>query len=417
MAKAKWAILVYIAAHNNLQMQGNWSLEALQDAAQSSSGKDVQLAMLYDTAQGATRYIPHLNIAEALSRKDFDSGNADKLIDIAKWAFEQCPAERYGLVLWSHGTGWMPNEVQQLGSSRGIGGGEAQLRASSTASPALFRQTLETMLDQPTFEARAICFDDGSQHSLDTLELAKVTDRISKFLQQPLDLLGMDACLMASLEVAYQLRDSVRYIAASEELVPGTSWPYGPIMAKLQADADMDGAALSKLIVEEFYAFYKANRPPANSGDVTQVALDLSQVEAIAKAIDTLAGALLDHAKAERQNLWTAQKKTRETETLKERRTPNKFAYHLWDIGSVCDVLADTSKNNDVRDAAQALQKRLKPGDFVLNERHLGAWFDRICGVSLYMAPPNITRITQYYPTVALAQDTRWDKWLQTYHG
>ena len=415
MSKAKWAILIYIAAHNNLQMQGNWSLEALQDAAQTpGSANDVQLVMLYDTAQGATRYVPHLNIAEQLSRKDFDSGNANKLVDMAKWAFEKCPAERYGLVLWSHGTGWMPNDLKQLGAK--IGNSEAQLRAGSTPSPALFRQTLEIMLNKPTFEARAICFDDGTQHSLDTIELADVTTKISKFIDQPLDLLGMDACLMASFEVAYQLRKSVSYIVASEELVPGTSWPYGTIMAKLQANASMDGASFSKLIVDEFYAHYKVNRPPANSGDVTQVALDLSKVDAVAKGIDTLAGALLDHISTERQTLWTAQKKTRETETLNEKRTPNKFAYHLWDLGSVCGALAEQTKNADVRDAALALQKLLKPGEMVLNEQHLGVWFERICGVSLYMAPPNLTRITEYYPTMALAQDTRWNQWLQAYH-
>ena len=416
MSKAKWTILVYIAAHNNLQMQGNWSLEALQDASKApGSAKQVQLAMLYDTSDGATRFVPHLNIAETLTRKDFDSGNAGKLVEIAKWAFEKCPAERYGLVLWSHGTGWMPNDLKQLGAH--VGSSEAKLRAGSTASPALFRQTLETMLNKPTFEARAICFDDGSQHSLDTIELADVTQKISTFLKQPLDLLGMDACLMASLEVAYQLRNSVRYIAASEELVPGTSWPYAEIMSKLQADADMDGAALSRLIVDEFYAHYKANRPPANSGDVTQVALDLSAVDAVVKGIDTLAGALLDHAKSARQDLWTVQKQTRETETLNGQRTPSKFAYHLWDIGSVCDVLAETTKNAEVRAAALLLQTQLKPGGFILREQHLGAWFERICGVSLYMAPPNLTRITEYYPTMALAQDTRWNTWLQAYHG
>ena len=40
-----------------------------------------------------------------------------------------------------------------------------------------------------------------------------------------IDLLGMDACLMSTLEVAYQTRANAVNVVGSEELEPGDGWP------------------------------------------------------------------------------------------------------------------------------------------------------------------------------------------------
>ena len=69
---------------------------------------------------------------------------------------------------------------------------------------------------------------------------------------QPLDLLGMDACLMATLEVAYQVRNSVRYLVASEELVPGHSWPYDTIFGDLRVDPERTPAEVAVSVVQQY---------------------------------------------------------------------------------------------------------------------------------------------------------------------
>jgi hypothetical protein len=59
----------------------------------------------------------------------------------------------------------------------------------------------------------------------------------------------------------------------------------------------------------------------------------------------------------------------------------------------------------------------LQPGGAVVREAHLGEWFDGLGGVSVYLAMPNQTRITPYYPQVDFAQRTSWDKMLDAYHA
>ena len=40
-------------------------------------------------------------------------------------------------------------------------------------------------------------------------------------LRRPVDLVGMDACLMTMIEVAYQLREHAQVLVGSETLEPG----------------------------------------------------------------------------------------------------------------------------------------------------------------------------------------------------
>ena len=84
----------------------------------------------------------------------------------------------------------------------------------------------------------------------------------------------MDACLMANLEVAYQVRKSVSYLVASEELVPGESWPYDVIFGELRANPNRSARDLAASSVQHYFGYY-ADHPQA-VGDVTKVALDLS---------------------------------------------------------------------------------------------------------------------------------------------
>ena len=51
---------------------------------------------------------------------------------------------------------------------------ELDARATSQLGRSLFRPTLETALTQPNARLRAIASDDGTGHSLDTIELGNV---------------------------------------------------------------------------------------------------------------------------------------------------------------------------------------------------------------------------------------------------
>jgi len=412
---AKWSVLTYIAAHNNLEQLGMLSRQQILNVG---STNDVVHGMLYDGSVGGARYVVDspgkVRTREMLGA--FNSGDPDALVDTAKWFFGQNPAERYGLVLWSHGTGWMPSEIEQVAEeARPEAAREANEpdRSGTSGSLAIFRSTLRELLRPDRQTERAILFDDGTGQSIDTLELGRVGREIMAAIGQPLELLGMDACLMANLEVAYEMRQVVRHLAASPELVPGHSWPYATIYEDLKKDPNQDGAALARTVVNRYIEFYSANPPRA--GDVTKVALDLGRLDPLKNAADTLAKSLLEDIGRNSAALWTVQSATQDRETQKSTRTPSKFDFHLWDLGAVA---AGLEQSNDVaasvKDAARGAVAALKPGaGAVLAEGHRGKWFDGTCGVSIYL--PVVKRISPWYPKVAFAADTQWDEMLVEY--
>jgi hypothetical protein len=417
---AEWTILTYIAAHNNLAALGQRSLLEILGVG---SSPEVVHGVLFDEPAGCARYImgePGL-VTTQNQLGSFDSGDADGLVETARWLFTRHPARRYGLVLWSHGTGWQPAELAKVAAevhgAGGLGDAEARDRSGGRGSLALFRSTIRQLVTPDDPVLRAILFDDETRHALDTLELARVARQVQEAVGQPLELLGMDACLMASLEVAHELRAAVRYLVASEELVPGHSWPYAEIYGGLRKAPTQDGASLARLVVRAYLDRYTAN--PPSQGDVTKVALDLSRLGQCTGAVDALAGALLQDMGSQAPALWKVQQRAQAAETSQGSRQPSKFDYTLWDVGSLARGLAaEPTASAAVRSAAGAVVTSFAPGAGpVLAEGHRGAWFDGIGGVTAYLPPPGLTRVPPAYQALAFARETRWAQLLAAYQG
>jgi hypothetical protein len=417
--KAKWTVLTYIAAHNNLETFGK---KSLTEILKIGSSAEVVHGALYDGPSGAARYVMgepgYVALQEQLG--SFDSGDPDGLIATAKWLFEMHPAERYGLVLWSHGSGWEPSEIETVaaearpGSKPGIA--ETRERSAMPGSRTLFRTTLREILKPPRAVERAILFDDGTGHSLDTIELARVTETIAKAVDQPLELLGMDACLMGNVEVAYELRKSVQCLVASEELVPGHSWPYEDIFKALKGEPAQSGAEFAALIVRRYVSFYTAN--PPRGGDVTKVAFDLSKLDNLVKPIDQIAELLTASMDTHADILWSVQQSTRDRETAQGKRKQSKFDYYLWDVGSLVSGLAASPKASaQVQQSCKLALNSFAAGNgLLLAAGHLGEWFDGTSGFSTYLMPPGQRRMSPTYSQLAYARDTHWHRMLLAYH-
>ncbi len=406
--KAKWTFMVYLAGDNNLSTAGDNDLEEMR---QIGSTDDVNVVVEFDNAGslGTNRYRIQRDgeDEDVVSLGETDSGDPNVLLDFVTWATSTYKADRYALVLWNHGGGWRPSDIDAIAqevSAKNYNAREASVRAASSLNRTFFRTSLEQVFGLPTSLEREICSDDGTSHSLDTIELGKVLAIIQKLLDQPLDLLGMDACLMNNLEVAYQSAPYVRYLVASEDLEPNDGWPYDTILQKLVDDPDMTTAELGTVIVEEYLKSYE-DYVASGQRNVTQAAVDLSAISQVTQPLDAFANLLTESMDQDLiSTLWWAQ-----------RRSANFNRRTLWDLRQFCQEFQQETEDDALKTAAGDVIVALQKGaeQYVVAEEHGGNAVAHCGGVSIYMPNDGVSR---FYGGLEFAKDLKWAKMLQDYN-
>ncbi len=409
--KAKWTFMVYLAGDNNLSAAGEKDLGEMRDVG---STPEVNIVAEFDRVGSARETQRYLVKRDGVDERvegigETDCGDPQVLLNFVKWAAEEYPAERYGLVLWNHGGGWEPLEIDRI--ARGVSAAdynerEATERSASSLGRAFFRTSLQKIFSLPSVTARAICSDDGSGHSLDTIELGNVLAQIVETLGQPLDLLGMDACLMSNLEVAYQARPYVKFIVASEENEPNDGWPYDRVLRHLVDQPETPTAEFASHIVNAYVQSYVERN---YSGAVTQAALDLSQMDTLVQRLDALAEALLPRLQAAKYELGEALYAT----------TANFWRGTLWDIAHLSEELAGQTQDEATIKAAQDVKAALQPLDstFVIAEAHNGSKVEHCGGTTIYLPPRILHKMSQFYSDLAFAQEHQWMPLLEAYHA
>lgn len=118
-----------------------------------------------------------------------------------------------------------------------------------------------------------VCFDERYQSDgLSLLEMDKALAALYKKHAVAFDLIGYDACLMATIETANILVPYAKYMIASEELEPGTGWEYNGFGAGVNAGAK-SGAEMGKYICD----YYK--RSVGENPTATLSVVDLSAID------------------------------------------------------------------------------------------------------------------------------------------
>lgn len=116
-------------------------------------------------------------------------------------------------------------------------------------------------------------------YDYDGLYLSEMSDAFAASDDgQMFDLIGFDACLMASVEMASVASPYARYLVASEEVEPGSGWDYGYFLEALAADTGMTGAELGAAIGDGYFARSVGS---GMEGTLTCSVIDLSKIDAI----------------------------------------------------------------------------------------------------------------------------------------
>lgn len=149
-------------------------------------------------------------------------------------------------------------------------------------------------------------YDSSSLESKDYITLPEIRHAFKTNLSH-FDLVGFDACLMASLEVAQTMAPYADYMLASEELEPGHGWQYTDVLEHLVRYADKPVTDLGEKLVDSFLDH--ASHQSKNSNYKTLSLLDLKHVDTLVSEIDQLVSGLgSNHFEALLQALQAAQR-------------------------------------------------------------------------------------------------------------
>ena len=156
----------------------------------------------------------------------------------------------YGLILWSHATGWLPEE------------------SGYTRFSSLRKNAALTELSEPL--TRTFGEDGSSQMELSDLAAA-LPDGMFEYIV-------IDACFMGEAEVAYALRNKAEYLVASPAEVLANGLPYDQIVSDLLASP----VRLSE-VCRKFYEYYESLSGTYRTA--TTALYDLKQMDRLAEVM------------------------------------------------------------------------------------------------------------------------------------
>lgn len=264
-AEKEWTFLLFLNGHNNLSSYGDMNLKDME-----KSGSTDQVNYIVEWGKSGDKVNRRLRVEKSkdpskvtsptvMTLNNVDMGDYKNLIEFVRWGVKAYPAKHYFIAVWNHGSGWKrlaPGQVQ----------------------------------------ARDISYDDVSGNHITTEQLGLALAESKQIIGHNVDVYGSDACLMQMAEVATQFKDSVDYVAGSEETEPGQGWPYAPFMQKWGATPTQTPAEITKLLSQEYTKAY--NGGVYGNQSVTFSAIDMSKMDAVINSTRALATHLksLDNA-------------------------------------------------------------------------------------------------------------------------
>ena len=252
IAGESWAVYLYLCGSDLETEQGSASSDILE-AIEAELPENVKLVIWaggsreweIDGIDGKnTHILAHsgtgIDVVEKLP--NFNMGNPQTLVHFLEICEENYPADRKMLILWNHGAG--------------SGGG--------------------------------ICYDElfGEDFlSFDEVKQAFSTVYGESPEVKPFEIIGFDACLMATVDMAGVCAPFANYMVASQEVEPGYGWRYDAFLSALARNPGMDGRELGRVICD---SYYESLEKYGLEGDSTLSTLDLGKIADLRLALSMM---------------------------------------------------------------------------------------------------------------------------------
>ena len=186
---------------------------------------------------------------------------------------ELAPANRYGLVMGSHGGGWVPAEYKNLNLSEDDSEQEWSLGARRHGAA-------DWLGRLPGADAtRWFGENDYATADIETWSAAFAEAAIGW------EYAVFDACFMSNIETLYELRHAARYIVGSPCEIMGRGMPYATMMADLFVD---EGRSYDlEAFCRHFHEYYSTTTETRRSGCIAlTVCSELDELARRMKAVN-----------------------------------------------------------------------------------------------------------------------------------
>lgn len=259
----KRSVLIYMAANNSLNRYAKNNLLSLRENYSESDYKNCNIIVYYHGVDNNInpKLMKVSNTDDFETIKEYENHNsADSKIMVSiindfKTLF---PAESYGCIFWSHGTGWLPKSFTG--------------RATKT-SPFLYKQEQpedEELINHPFYQyIRKIDYPDTKAFGQNGSDWMEIEDMEDGLRDNEFDFIIFDACYMGSIEVAYALRKKTKWMLASPTEILGDGLQYATLAKNIFSDDDYP--TILKNIAVDFTNKYR--------GETTYAIYDLSKID------------------------------------------------------------------------------------------------------------------------------------------
>jgi hypothetical protein len=253
--KKPWTCLFYLCGDNYLAKDVE---DDFREICAAGASPALHVAVQIDRPTGAARYVlperrrrrPPAPIADL---GNVNTGDPAAAIEFLSWGMREFPSARLAVILSGPGLPTMPK----------AGGEAAAARQEFTLFP-----------------------DETSKDALDAAELRHLfQESLSRGRRKRVDVVGLDSCSHAFLEVAYQLEDLTTLLVAPQTFLPGPGWPYERLLTAWRRRRPADPESLARLLVSEVIAAYRKEQGPPQ---IALSAIDLRALDQVARSLDTL---------------------------------------------------------------------------------------------------------------------------------
>lgn len=372
---AAWTILLYIEADNNLFDDAQRCIKNISPILTSSQGINliVQMDTPKDRLTWRYKITPEGTVNAGTLSSEMGYDPSTELFNAMQWAFQKYPAQHYAVILKNHGTGI-------LDFAEGF------------------------------TKKKGILYDDSQNTCLTNSGLTNALTKIKQFLHKKIDLVAMDACLMAMIEVAYQIKDTATLFVASEEVSHG--FPYAPLIKTLSNNPYRTSPLqLAEMMVTSYKNFYATI---ASIEYFTLSTMDLAAIELLGKSINTFTEAVTNCGRAD----MIATKKL----ILKAR--DDALSFEIPDFIDLHSFFSYILKHIKSSKASQTYQKTLhvlaaattdclKKIRMVAKHNATGPRYAGAQGIAIYY--PNSGRIHPSYYNTTFTKQSSWLNFITMY--